>query len=146
MREDNGPESVTLNADEMASLVEANLDREARRALDSVRVRLGPGRLTLNAVIVTATVSDALGPVSYMMDPREPLSVAGPAKAARPGLITWEPDSVAIRSFSFPQSTIPRLVSRLTGTADGTIPIAVPPSVRRIWITPAGVTFSRKAG
>src|SRR6185503_8309065 len=47
MREDNGPESVTLNADEMASLVEANLDREARRALDSVRVRLGAGRLTL---------------------------------------------------------------------------------------------------
>jgi hypothetical protein len=146
MREDNGPESVTLNADEMASLVEANLDREARRALDSVRVRLGAGRLTLNAVIVTATVSDALGPMSYMMDPREPLSVAGPAHASRPGLITWEPDSMAIRSFSFPQAAIPRLVARLTGTADGSIPIAVPPSVRRIWITPSGVTFSRKAG
>jgi hypothetical protein len=146
MRQTPGPESVTLTPDEMASLIEANLDAQARRTIDSIRIRLQPGRLMLQAVIVTSAIGDVLGPMTMMMDSTEPLAVAGPARAAKAGLITWEPDSVVIRSFSFPQAAIPRLVGRLTGTADGSIPIAVPPNVRRIWITPAGVTFSRKAG
>ena len=146
MRQVSGPESVTLSPDEMASLVEANLDAQARRTIDSIRIRLQPGRLMLQAVIVTAAIGDVLGPMSMMLDSTEPLAVAGPARAMKAGLITWEPDSVVIRSFSFPQAAIPRLVSRLTGTADGSIPIAVPPNVRTIWITPSGVTFSRKAG
>jgi hypothetical protein len=145
MRGEQGPESVTLTADEMASLVEANLDQQARRALDSIRIKLDPGRLGLHAVIVTSVVgTDILGPMAMMLNPTEPLAVAGPAHAAKAGLITWEPDSVVIRSFAFPHSAIPQLVSRLTGTTDGTIPIAVPPTVRRIFITPSGVTFSRK--
>ena len=145
MRGERGPESVTLTADEMASLVEANLDQQARRALDSIQIKLEPGRLALHAVIVTSVVgTEILGPMALMLNPTEPLSVAGPARSARAGLITWEPDSVVIRSFAFPHSTIPQLVNRLTGTSDGTIAIAVPPSVRRIFITPSGVTFSRK--
>ena len=147
MREPDGPQSVTLNADEMASLVQANLDANARKALDSIKVRLLPGRLALEAMIVTSQIgTDILGPMSYMLDPLEPLTVAGPARATRGGLVTWQPDSVVIRSFAFPQAAIPRLVSRLTGSQDGTIPIAVPPSVRQIFITPTGVTFSRRAG
>jgi hypothetical protein len=51
-----------------------------------------------------------------------------------------------IKSFDFPQSAIPRLVNRLTGTTDGSIPIAVPPTVRRIRIQSSGVTFSRRTG
>src|SRR3977135_4356728 len=56
MRGEKGPESGTLTADEMASLVEANLDQQARRALDSIRIRLDPGRLALHAVILTSVV------------------------------------------------------------------------------------------
>jgi len=146
MREPEGPPSVTLSADEMASLVQANLDENARKALDSIKVRLQPGRLALEAVIVTSQVGDILGPMSYMLNAQEPLVVAGPARSTKAGLVTWQPDSVVIRSFSFPQAAIPRLVSRLTGSVDGTVPIMVPPSVRQIFITPTGVTFSRRAG
>jgi hypothetical protein len=147
MREPQGPASVTLSPDEMASLVQANLDQNARGALDSVRVRLQPGRLALEAMIVTSQVgSDILGPLSYMLGPLEPLVVAGPARATQPGVITWQPDSVVIRSFAFPQAAIPRLVSRLTGSTDGTVPIAVPHSVTQIFITPSGVTFVRRSG
>jgi len=147
MREANGPDSVTLSADEMASLVEANLDRAARKALDSIKVRLDPGRLTLLALLVTSELgTDYLGPLAYLLSPLEPLAVAGPARATKAGLITWQPDSLVIKSFDFPQSAIPRLVNRLTGTTDGSIPIAVPPTVRRIRIQASGVTFSRRTG
>ncbi len=146
MREPGGPQSVTLSADEMASLVEANLDRGARKALDSITIRLDYGRLTLQARLVTAELgSEYLGPMIYMLEEREPLAVAGPATAARAGLLTWAPDSLVIKSFPLPLAMIPKLVNRLTGTTDGTIPIAVPPTVRYIRIAPSGVTFSRTA-
>ena len=147
MRQPDGPVTVTLTADEMASLVQANLDQTARKALDSVRVRLEPGRLALLAVIVTSQVgTDILGPMAYMLNPLEPLNVSGPAHVTRPGVVTWQPDTVMIRSFAFPQAAIPQLVNRLTGSTDGTVPIIVPPSVIQILITPSGVTFSRRTG
>jgi hypothetical protein len=147
MREEKGPDSVTLSADEMASLVESNLDRGARKALASIRIRLDPGRLALQALLVTSELgTEYLGPLAYLLSPLEPLFVSGPARATKAGLITWQPDTLVIRSFDFPQGAIPRLVNRLTGTADGSIPIAVPPTVRRIRIMSTGVTFSRRTG
>jgi len=147
MRQSKGPASVTLTADETASLVQANLDSNTRQVLDSLRVRLEPGRLALQAMMVTSKIgTDILGPMSYMLDPLEPLTVTGPARATQPGLVAWQPDSVIIRSFTFPQAAIPHLVNRLTGRVDGTVPIPVPPSVIRVFITPGGVTFSRRPG
>src|SRR5688572_22974300 len=63
MRRPQGPVAVTLSAEEMASLIEAGLDPAARRALDSVRVELSPGRLTLRGLLVTSTWGmEVLGP------------------------------------------------------------------------------------
>lgn len=145
MRRPRGPQSVTLNADEMASLVQAELQPQARRALDSLGVRLGPGRLTLLGYLVTAELGPELfGPLASMFQPLEPVLVSGPARATAPGVITWEPDSFVVRNYMLPQSAIPVLVRRLTGGSDGAIPIAVPPTVHRIRIDPGTVTFSRR--
>ena len=59
IRDAKGPDSVTLTPNEMASLVKANLDLSAKRALDSIRIRLQPGRLAIDAIllIVSCTVS-----------------------------------------------------------------------------------------
>lgn len=146
MRQASGPQSVTLSPDEMASLIQAGLHAEARRALDSIRVRLEPGRIALHAYLLTASLDTLLGPIAMLLGPREPMAVAGPARSVKAGLIAWEPDNFTIRSFAFPQAAIPHLVNQLTGGSDGTIPIAVPPTVRQIRIQPAGVTFSRQAG
>ena len=147
IRDAKGPDSVTLTPNEMASLVKANLDLSAKRALDSIRIRLQPGRLAIDAYLVTSIMgTEFLGPIALMLQPLEPMTVAGPARAIKAGLMAWQPDSFTIRSFAFPQTTIPRLVQQLTGTADGTIPIVVPPTVRQIRIQPNGVTFSRRAG
>jgi len=145
MRRPRGPASVTLNVDEMASLVEANLQPEARRALDSVGVRLEAGRLTLQGQLITAAWgADVFGPLVAMFNAREPVFVSGPARATAPGVIAWEPDSFIVRNFTLPQSAIPMLVKRLTGASDGAIPIAVPPTVTRIKIESGTVTFSRR--
>src|SRR6267378_1013103 len=128
MRRPNGPRSVTLSPDEMASLVQYGLQPQARSALDSLGVSLEPGRITLRGYLVTSALgTDMFGPMALMFDPREPLSVSGPARAAAPGLIAWEPDTFIVRTYQLPQGAIPALVRRLTGSADGTIPIAVPP-------------------
>lgn len=145
MRRPKGPASVTLSADEMASLVQSMLQPQARRALDSVGIRLGTGRLTLIGYLVTAELgSELFGPLASMFQPMEPVWVSGPARATGPGLIAWAPDSFAVRNYMLPQSAIPVLVRRLTGGNDGSIPIAVPPTVSRIRIEPGAVTFSRR--
>lgn len=145
MRRLRGPASVSLTADEMASLVQAELQPQARRALDSLGVRLGPGRLTLLGYLVTAELGPELfGPLASMFQPLEPVLVSGPARATAPGVIAWEPDSFVVRNYLLPQSAIPVLVRRLTGGSNGAIPIAVPPTVSRIRIDAGTVTFSRR--
>src|SRR5262245_59780493 len=145
MRRPNGPKSVTLSPDEMASLVHYGLQPQARTALDSLGVSLEPGRITLRGYLLTSALgTEFFGPMAMMLNPREPLSVSGPARAAAPGLISWAPDSFIVRSYQLPQGAIPVLVKRLTGSADGTVAIAVPPSVTRITIDAKAVTFSRK--
>lgn len=145
MRRPKGPASVTLTADEMASLVEAGLEPSARRAVDSVSIRLDPGRLTLRGFLVTAALgAEVFGPLASMFQPLEPLWVSGPAHATAPGVIAWEPDSFIVRNLTFPQGMIPMLVKRLTGASNGAIPIAVPPTVTRITIDAGAVTFSRR--
>jgi hypothetical protein len=145
MRRPRGPTAVTLSAEEMASLIEAGLDPAARRALDSVRVELHPGRLTLRAFLVTEVLgAELLGPMAYMLNPLEPMTVSGPARVSAPGRIAWEPDSFAVRSFSLPAAAVPRLVNRLTGGRDGSIPIVAPPTVNQVRIDSRGVTFSRR--
>lgn len=144
MRRPNGPGSVSLDADEMASLLEAGLHPNARRALDSLSVRLEPGRLVLQAYLVTAIWgADVLGPLALMLGPLEPLEVSGPARSARPGVVAWEPDTFRLRTFALPHVAIPGLVRQLTGGTDGTIPIGVPPTISRVEIGAGRVTFSR---
>lgn len=145
MRRPNGPRSVTLSADEMASLVQDGMQPQARQALDSVSVSLDPGRLTLHGQLITAAWGPELfGPLAAMFEPRESITVSGPARAAAPGLMAWEPDSFRVRTFMLPQGAIPVLVRRLTGASDGAIPIAVPPTVAQIRIESGAVTFSRR--
>ena len=70
--------------------------------------------------------------------------IAGAARVAGPGLVAWRPDVFTIRQFPFPGSVVPRLVNRLTGRDDGSLPIAVPPTVGDLRIRVDGVTFYRR--
>jgi hypothetical protein len=141
----DGPDSVVLSAAELAALVADGLDATARAALDSLEVTLEPQRVTLRAQVRTERLGrELLGPLVGVLAPREPLRMAGGAVVARPGVLAWQPVEFAVRDFPFPASLVPRLVNRLTGGDDGTVPIAVPETVGGVRIRGDGVTFYRR--
>jgi hypothetical protein len=145
MNETPGPGFVVLSTAEMASLIQDGLDPIAQQALDSLLVTFEDGRFILEAVLVTEVWGrEALGPFAAMLQPREPLRVAGPARPERAGVIAWEPDEFSVRNLPFPRAAIPTLVKSLTGGSGGAILLAVPPTVGDVRIRPEGVTFYRR--
>lgn len=143
----SGPSYVVLSAGEIASLIEDGLDDVARQALDSIVVTLDDGRFVMEAVLLTEIWGRAaLGPFAGMLESREPLRVAGPARVERAGVIAWEPDEFVLRTLPFPQAAIPSMVNMLTGAKTGAIYLVVPPTVGDVRIRRSGVTFYRRAG
>ncbi len=136
---------VSLNASEMASLILDGLDPVGRQALDSLTVQLLDGRFVMRAQLITDVWGrEQLGFLSGLLQPREPLRVAGPAQIDRPGVIGWKPDELSVRSLPFPPAAIRPIVNTLTGGTDGTILLPAPTPVGDIRIRPGGVTFYRQ--
>jgi len=141
-----GADRIVLDADEMASLIEDRLDTRARVALDSIQVILEPGRLSLEAELLTDVFGrDLLGPLRGIIDPREPVRVSGAVEVVAPGIVAWRVDQFVVSSFSFPGPTVAPLADRLTGGSEGVILISVPPTVGDVRVSPEGVTFYRRA-
>jgi len=141
----DGPAQVTVTADEMAALVEAGLEAPARAALDSLRVTLTAGRVTLDARVRTGRLGrDVLGPLAGVLDEREPLRMSGPAALEMPGRVAWRPDEIQVREFPFPASLVPRVVDALTGGRGGVVPIVVPETAGAVAIRGDGVIFYRR--
>ena len=142
----DGPERVTLTADDMASLIVDRLPSVAKEALDSVIVTLERDRFTIDAMLETERFGrDLLGPLRGMIDPREPIRISGPADVRAPGVIGWEVDGFRVASFPFPGPAIPVLVDRLTEGTGGAMLFAVPAEVDDLRIRADGVTFYRRA-
>ena len=142
--ERDGPAYVVLTADEMAALIDSRLDPAARLALDSLQVTLAEDRLSLEAALVTDVVGrDLLGPLAGLLEAREPLRLAGPARLAAAGVVLWRPDEFIVRSLSVPHAAVPKLVDRVAGGDDGAFHIEVPSTVGDIRIRPDGVTLYR---
>lgn len=145
MARPDGPAVVALTADEMASLIRWGFGPLARGALDSIRVELTEDRFALLALLDTRILSaELLGPFRGVIQGREPLRMGGPARVAGTGVVAWQPDEFVIRAFPFPAVAVPRLVNAITTGTDGTIPIAVPPTVGEVRIRPDGVSFYRR--
>jgi len=140
-----GPDSVRLSASELAVLIVDGLDPLSRRALDSIAVTLEPDRLVFEALLVTDVWGrEALGMFGGLLQPREPIRVAGRAWVGRPGVVVWQPDAMSIRGIPLPGLWIRRTVGAMTGRPDGAFRFAVPVTVRRLSIDPAAVTFYRE--
>lgn len=145
MADPDGPASVRLSADEMASLIEDGLDPAAKAALDSLRVSLGTDRFVMEAQLMTEVWGrQALGPFGGFLQPREPIRVGGVGRIDRPGVLIWTPDEFAIRGVPFPGPAVTALVNTLTGGSDGAFWLALPATVGAVRIEPRGVTFFRR--
>lgn len=142
----DGPAYVVLTAAEAASLLEHRLAPAVRLALDSIRVTLENGRFVLDARLRTDRVAPAqLGPLAEFVGEAQPLRMAGPLRVTDPGRLSWTPDEAVIRGFPLPRAAIGRLVTHLTGGAEGEFIMPVPETVGDVRVRAEGVTFYRRA-
>jgi hypothetical protein len=140
-------DSVVLSASELASLLSAGLPSEARQHLDSLQVRLGEGRVTVDARIETAAIGkEQLGPLAGVLDPWEHVSVGGRIVSTGPGKAEWRIDALTLRQITLSRSVSQDLVSRVTGgSRNGVVPFALPRGVTQLRVEPHGVIVYREA-
>src|SRR2546430_13151103 len=87
LKQPSGPDSVVLSPNEVAALIGSGLDWSVRKTFDSLRVELLEGALAVHCRLDTRAIPpDALGPLGPMLNPMEPLRLAGPVAIERPGI------------------------------------------------------------
>ena len=140
-------DSVVLTAPEVASLIVEGLPAAARRRLDSIRVRLGDDRITVDARLETASIpTAALGPLAGALAPWEPVTGSGVVAPTEPGWAEWRVDALTLRGFTLPAPASRDLLGRaLPGVRNGALPFALPRGISRIRVRPAGATLYREA-
>ena len=141
----DGPDSVVLTANEVASWVGGGIDWSVRRTFDSLRVELRPDTLVLHARLDTKAVPpEALGPFAGFVEPREPLRIAGPVTIAAPGHARFTVAEMSLRDFAFPPGAIRRIARRVAGAGeDGAFLVPVPSAVRRLRLGGDGLVLYR---
>jgi len=142
-----GPDSVVLSPNEVASLVGSSMDWSVRKSFDSLRVELLEGSVAVYCRLDTRVIPrDALGPLAMMLNPMEPLRIAGPLSIARPGIARWKIEELSLRGFPFPPPMIAELARRMAGAdSTGAVPLRVSPAFRAVVIHPTGVILYRSS-
>jgi hypothetical protein len=140
-----GPDSVLLNANEVASLIGGSIDWRVRKTYDSLRVELLEGSLAVHARLDTrALPPEALGPFAAFVQPREPLRLGGTIEIDRPGIALFTVREISIRGIPFPGPTVKSIARQAAGAnEDGAIPLQVDRAISRIVIHPTGVILYR---
>ena len=140
-----GPDSVVLSPNEIASMVGSGIDWSVRKSFDSLRVELLEGRVAVYCRLDTRVIPpDALGPLAGMLNPMEPLRIAGPLTIARPGVARFKVEELSLRGFPFPEPVVTQLAQRVAGAdSTGAVPLRVSPAFVDVAIHPTGVVLYR---
>ena len=136
-------DSVVLSASEVASMIGAGLDPSVRSQLDSLRVELQDGSITVRARLATSRLPrELVGPLSVALKPTEPIEAAGPLEVVGPRKAEWAVRSFSIRGFPLPRDAVPKLVSKALGDpGKRTVPVRIPAGIRQIRVRPSGATL-----
>ena len=140
-------DSVLLSAREMADLIQGGLPAEARAHIDSLTVRLGADRVTLQGRVDTRSIPrSALGFLAGALEPWEHVAGTGVVVAVAPGQAEWRVDGLTLRGFTLPAPASRDLLSRaVPGLRDGVVPFRLPPGVAALKVRATGVTLYRGA-
>src|SRR5581483_3903939 len=104
------PDSVVLTPNEIASMIGSGLDWSVRKSFDSLRVELHEGSVAVYCRLDTRVLPpDALGPFTSMLNPWEPLRLAGPVRIERPGLARWKVEEASVRGIPIPSMMVTQL-------------------------------------
>jgi len=141
----SGPDSVVLTANEVASLVGSSIDWSVRKSYDSLRVELLEGSIAVYCRLDTRVIpADALGPFTSMLNPMEPLRIAGPLRIERPGIARWSIRELSLRGIAFPPPLVTQLAERVAGAdSTGAVPLRVSPAFRDVAIHPGAAILYR---
>lgn len=136
-------DSVVLTADEAASLLRDGLDPIATAFFDSMRVRLGAGRIAVGAQVRTGRLpAELLGPFSGALREREPVVAEGPLRVTGPAQGAWDVQRLQVRDIPLPRDAVPRLLGRALGdSAVRAVPVRLPRGVSAVTIRPDGLTL-----
>jgi hypothetical protein len=139
------PDSVILSANEIASMIGSGLDWSVRKSFDSLRVELAEGSLAVHCRLDTRTIpQDALGPFGGLLQPMEPLRIAGPVRIQRPGVALWTIEELSLRGMAFPSLMAKQIAQRVAGAdAEGAVALRVSPNFQDVAIHPTGVVLYR---
>jgi len=143
LKQPSGPDSVVLSPNEVAALIGSGLDWSVRKTFDSLRVELLEGALAVHCRLDTRAIPpDALGPFGAMLNPMEPLRLAGPVAIERPGIARWRVEELSLRGVPFPAPMIRQLVQRMAGAdSTGAVPLRVSPAFADVVVHPTGVVL-----
>ena len=136
---------MILSAKEVASLIGSGIDWSVRKSFDSLRVELMEGRLAVHCRLDTRVIPpDALGPLAGMLNPMEPLRIAGPLSIERPGTARFTVEELSLRGFPFPSPLVTQLAQRVAGAdSSGSVPLRVSNAFTDLAIHPTGVVLYR---
>lgn len=145
LKQTAGPDSVLLSANEIASLVGSGIDWSVRKSFDSLRVELLEGKIAVHCRLDTRVIPpDVLGPFAGMLNPMEPLRIAGPLTIERPGIARFAVTELSLRGFAFPGPVVKQLAQRVAGAdSSGALLLHVSPAFRDLAIHPTGIVLYR---
>ncbi len=142
------PDSILLNADEMASLVAAGSSFLSGASLDSVSVELGDRTVRLRGLIDGTRIRDGWRKVIPLdLNGPQEVVMGGTISPVRPGVAEWDLDRVMLRGVPVPSSLIARAVGSASGAgSDGRLEITLPRGIQGFRVRPEGVTVYRDPG
>lgn len=141
--ERNRPDSVLLNADEMASLVTAGASFLGDATIDSVTVELGDRTVRVRGMVDAGRLPQRWRDVIPInLSGLQEVIAAGTITPARPGVAEWDLERVMVRGIPVPSDLIARAVGSATGhTTDGRLEIALPRRITSFRVRPEGVAL-----
>lgn len=135
-------DSVTLSAEEVASLVDSLARIVAPGSIDSVRVTLADDDLSVRARVDTRSIPVSLGALGTMLRDRETIDAGGRVVFRQSGRAEWHLDRVRVRGIPVPGEVVERMIRRFDGSAQGNaIGFEIPATVRGLRVGPGGVTL-----
>ena len=136
-------DSIILDAEELASIIEAGLGGAAAKYLDSVSVTLGTDHATVQASLATEAIpAQAFGPFKGFVRPRERVSVGGKMTVLGKETGALRVDEVKLRGLPFPSALVGRFMSTsLDANEDGTVRFKLPEGIRDLKVRPSGVVL-----
>src|SRR5690349_9825286 len=135
------PDSVLRSANEVAAMIGSGIDWSVRKSFDSLRVELFEGKLAVHCRLDTRVIPpDAIGPLAGMLNPMEPLRIAGPLRIGPPGTARFTVQELSLRGFPFPPPLVKQLSQRVAGAdSTGAVPPRVSPAFVDVASHPTGV-------